>query len=202
MKVSLDQIAEISIGASLSRYSKKYEGEKQEIDVLYCTVNEFYTKKGDIAKDIDSKYLTQKGDVIFKLSEPQAAISIDENSDIPENVVVSSKFAIVKPIDVDSTFLAELLNSNIARNQILKFSEGVIKQIKKSDVEKLNFEIPSIDEQEEYVETIKLINKEIALQKKLISENMNLKEAIIQKSQGGGIICKRINIDNYMLILN
>ena len=33
MKVSLDQIAEISIGASLSRYSKKYEGEKQEIDV-------------------------------------------------------------------------------------------------------------------------------------------------------------------------
>ena len=81
--------------------------------------------------------------------------------------------------------LAELLNSNIARNQILKFSEGVIKQIKKSDVEKLNFEIPSFDEQEEYVETIKLINKEIALQKKLISENMNLKEAIIQKSQGG-----------------
>ena len=98
---------------------------------------------------------------------------------------MSSKFAIVKPIDVDSTFLAELLNSNIARNQILKFSEGVIKQIKKSDVEKLNFEIPSFDEQEEYVETIKLINKEIALQKKLISENMNLKEAIIQKSQGG-----------------
>lgn len=185
MKVSLDQIAQISIGASLSRYSKKYEGEKQEIDVLYCTVNDFYTKKGDIAKDIDSKYLTQKGDVIFKLSEPQAAISIDENGEIPENVVVSSKFAIVKPIDVDSTFLAELLNSNIARNQILKFSEGVIKQIKKSDVEKLKFEIPTIDEQEEYVETIKLVNKEIALQKKLISENMNLKEAIIQKSQGG-----------------
>ena len=185
MKVSLDQIAQISIGASISRYSKKYEGEKQKIDVLYCTVDEFYTKEGDIAKDIDSKYLTQKGDVIFKLSEPQAALSIDENGEIPENVVVSSKFAIVKPIDVDSTFLAELLNSNIARNQILKFSEGVIKQIKKSDVEKLKFEIPSIDEQEEYVETIKLINKEIALQKKLISENMNLKEAIIQKSQGG-----------------
>ena len=81
MKTTLDQIAEISIGASISRYSKKYEGEKQKIDVLYCTVDEFYTRERDIAKDIDSKYLTQKGDVIFKLSEPQVAVNIDENSD-------------------------------------------------------------------------------------------------------------------------
>lgn len=185
MKTTLDQIAEISIGASISRYSKKYDGEKQKIDVLYCKVDEFYTREGDIAKDIDSKYLTQKGDVIFKLSEPQVAVNIDENSDIPENVVVSSKFAILKPIDVDSTFLVELLNSSIARNQIQKFSEGRIKQIKKSDVEKLKFEIPSLEEQKKYVETIQLINKEIALQKKLIIENMNLKEAIIQETQGG-----------------
>lgn len=185
MKTTLDQIAEISIGASISRYSKKYEGEKQKIDVLYCTVDEFYTRERDIAKDIDSKYLTQKGDVIFKLSEPQVVVNIDENSDIPENVVVSSKFAILKPIDVDSTFLVELLNSNIARNQIQKFSEGAIKQIKKSDVEKLKFEIPSLDEQKNYVEIIQLINKEIALHKKLIIENMNLKEAIIQETQGG-----------------
>ena len=184
MKKELANIARISIGASLTRYSKRYEGEKQKTDVLYCTVSEFYTKEEDVAADIDSKYLTQKGDVIFKLSEPQVAVSIDENSDIPENVVVSSKFAILKPIDVDSTFLAELLNSNIARNQIQKFSEGIIKQIKKSDVGKLKFEIPSVEEQEEYVESIQLINKEIALQKKLITENMNLKEAIIQKSQG------------------
>lgn len=183
MKTTLDQIAEISIGASISRYSKKYDGEKQKIDVLYCTVDEFYTREGDIAKDIDSKYLTQKGDVIFKLSEPQVAVNIDENSDIPENVVVSSKFVIIKPKDVDSTFLAELLNSGIARNQIQKFSEGVIKQIKKSDVEKLEFEIPSMEEQKKYVETTQLINKEIALQKKLIIENMNLKEAIIQETQ-------------------
>ncbi len=185
MKVSLNQIAQISIGASLSRYSKKYEGEKQKTDVLYCTVDEFYTKEGDIAKDIDSKYLTQKGDVVLKLSEPQVAVSIDGNSDIPENVLVSSKFVIIKPIDVDSTFLAELLNSSIARNQIQKFSEGVIKQIKKSDVEKLKFEIPSMEEQKKYVEIIQLINKEIALQKKLIIENRNLKEAIIQETQGG-----------------
>ena len=85
---------------------------------------------------------------------------------------------------MDSTFLVELLNSNIARNQIQKFSEGAIKQIKKSDVEKLKFEIPSLDEQKNYVEIIQLINKEIALHKKLIIENMNLKEAIIQETQG------------------
>ena len=49
MKTTLDQIAEISIGASISRYSKKYDGEKQKIDVLYCKVDEFYTREGDIA---------------------------------------------------------------------------------------------------------------------------------------------------------
>ena len=185
MQKELAEIARISIGASVTRYSKNYEGEKQKTDVLYCTVDEFYTREEDVAEDIDSKYLTQKGDVIFRLSEPQVAVSIDDNSEIPEGVVVSSKFVILKPIDVDSTFLAELLNSKIARNQIQKFSEGIIKQIKKSDVGKLKFEIPSIPEQKEYVETIQLINKEIALQKKLIIENKNLKEAIIQETQGG-----------------
>lgn len=185
MQKELAEIARISIGASVTRYSKNYEGEKQKTDVLYCTVDEFYTREEDVAEDIDSKYLTQKGDVIFRLSEPQVAVSIDDNSEIPEGVVVSSKFVILKPIDVDSTFLAELLNSNVARNQIQKFSEGIIKQIKKSDVAKLKFEIPSIPEQKEYVGTIQLINKEIALQKKLIIENKNLKEAIIQETQGG-----------------
>ena len=185
MQKELGDIARISIGASITRYSKNYKGKKQETDVLFCTVDEFYTRTEDLAEDIDPKYLTHMGDVIFRLSEPQVAVSIDGNSEIPEGVVVSSKFVILKPIDVDSTFLAELLNSNIAKNQIQKFSEGIIKQIKKSDVEKLKFEIPSIEEQEKYVETIQLINKEIALQKKLIIENMNLKEAIIQKTQGG-----------------
>jgi len=184
MKTTLDQIAKISLGASISRYSKKYEGEKQEAEVLYCTVDEFYTKREEIAADIDSKYLTQKGDVIFRLPSPQAAISINEDSEIPEGVVVSSKFVIIKPIGVDSDFLAELLNSNIARNQIQKFSEGIIKQIKKNDVSKLKFEIPSLEEQKEYVDYFKLINKEIRLQKQLIQENIDLKEGIIQKSQG------------------
>ena len=36
----------------------------------------------------------------------------------------------------------------------------------------------------EYVEYINLINKEIKLQKQLLKENMDLKEGIIQKSQG------------------
>lgn len=184
MKTELKEIAKISIGASIPRYSKRYEGKKQSTKVLYCKVDKFYTKTEEIAEDIDSKYLTQKGDVIFKLSSPQAAITIDENSDIAENVVVSSKFVILKPINMDSTFLVELLNSNIAKNQFQKFSEGVIKQIKKSDLEKLKFEIPSLEDQKEYVETIDLINKEIYLHKKLIIENMNLKEAIIQKTQG------------------
>ena len=45
-------------------------------------------------------------------------------------------------------------SENPAKIQIQKFTEGQIKQIKKSDVEKLKFEIPSIEEQNEYVKTI------------------------------------------------
>lgn len=184
MKAGLDQIAEISLGASISRYSKNYDGKKEETKVLYCKVDEFYTKTGEIASDIDSKYFTQNGDVIFKLSEPQCAISINEEGSVPEGVLVSSKFVILKPIDVNPDFLAELLNSNVSKNQIKKFSEGVIKQIKKNDLGKLKFEIPTQIEQEKCVEYIKLINKEIKLQKRLISENIDLKEGIIQKTQG------------------
>ena len=170
MKKKLSEIAEISLGASIIRYTKKYDGEKQETDVVYSSVNEFYTKKEEIATDINSKYLTQKDDVVFKLTEPQAAISINETSKIPEGAVVTSKYVILKPKDVNSAFLAELLNSEIAKNQYHKFSEGIIKQIKKTDLNKIEFEIPTIKEQEQTVEHIKLINKEINLQKQLIDE--------------------------------
>ena len=50
-----------------------------------------------------------------------------------------------------------------------------------------NFKLIDIKEKsnQENVETIQLIDNEIELQKKLIIQNRNLKEAIIQKTQGG-----------------
>ena len=61
----------------------------------------------------------------------------------------------------------------------------MIKLVKVKDLVKIELTIPSIEEQNEYVKTIGLINKEIELQEKLIIENRNLKEAIIQRTQGG-----------------
>ena len=71
-------------------------------------------------------------------------------------------------------------------NQLNKYSEGsVIKLVKVKDLVKLNLTIPSLEEQKKYMGAIHLIDEEIQLQKELINENMNLKEAIIQKTQGG-----------------
>lgn len=183
MEKKLTDIAEIVLGASIARYSKNKNGIKQKKPVLYCTVDEFYTNEEELVENIDSKYLTQNGDVIFKLYEPQTAITIDKNSIIPENVVVSSKFVILKPIGVDPKFLAELLNSSITKKQVQKFNQGEIKLFRKSDLDKLKFEIPPIDEQKKYVKACESINDKIILHKKLLKEYIDFKEGIVQKTQ-------------------
>lgn len=184
MKTKLDKIAEVSLGALTTRFSKKYDGPKEEKEVLYYKGKEIYTEIEEIATDINEKYLTKKGDVLFRLSEPQFAINVDGQK-IKEGIVISSKFAIIKPNeDILPDFLTALLNSNIVKNQLNKYSEGsIIKQVKVKDLVKINLTIPSLEEQKEHIETIQLINKEIALHEKLIDENMNLKEAILQKTQ-------------------
>lgn len=186
MKTKLDKIAEVSVGALTTRFSKKYEGSKEEKEVLYYKGKEIYTETEEIAADINDKYLSHKGDVLFRLFEPQFAVKVDGES-VNEGVVISSKFAIIKPDEnIDSDFLVALLNSEIVKNQLNKYSEGsVIKLVKVKDLVKLNLTIPSLEEQKKYMGAIHLIDEEIQLQKELINENMNLKEAIIQKTQGG-----------------
>ena len=186
MKTKLDKIADVYVGALTTRFSKKYEGPKEEKEVLYYKGKEIYTETEEIAADITDKYLSKKGDVLFRLSEPQFAIKVD-GENVNEGVVISSKFAIIKPDEnIDSDFLVALLNSEIVKNQLNKYSEGsVIKLVKVKDLVKLNLTIPSLEEQKKYMEAIDLIDEEIQLQKELINENMNLKEAIIQKTQGG-----------------
>ncbi len=186
MKTNLDKIADISVGALTTRFSKRYEGPKEEKEVLYYKGKEIYTEKEEIAADINDKYLTHDGDILFRLSEPQFAVKVD-GENIKEGIVISSKFAIIKPTgDINPDFLAALLNSQIVKNQLNKFSEGnVIKLVKVKDLVKIELTVPSIEEQNEYVKTIGLINKEIELQEKLIIENRNLKEAIIQRTQEG-----------------
>ena len=186
MKITLDKIADVSVGALTTRFSKRYEGPKEEKEVLYYKGKEIYTETEEIAADINDKYLSHKEDVLFRLSEPQFAVKVD-GENIKEGVVISSKFAIIKTNEeINPDFLVALLNSQIVKNQLNKYSEGqVIKLVKVKDLVKIELTIPSLEEQKEYVETIELINKEIDLQEKLIIENNNLKEAIIQKTQGG-----------------
>ena len=186
MKITLDKIADVSVGALTTRFSKRYEGPKEEKEVLYYKGKEIYTETEEIAADINDKYLSHKEDVLFRLSEPQFAVKVD-GENIKEGIVISSKFAIIKPNEeINPDFLVALLNSQIVKNQLNKYSQGnVIKLVKVRDLVKIELTIPSLEEQKEYVETIELINKEIDLQEKLIIENNNLKEAIIQKTQGG-----------------
>lgn len=186
MKIKLEQIADVSVGALTTRFSKRYEGPKEEKEVLYYKGKEIYTETEEIATDINEKYLTHKDAVLFRLSEPQFAMKVD-GENIKEGVVVSSKFAIIKANeDINPDFLVALLNSSIVKKQLNRFSEGnVIKLVKVKDLVKLELTIPSLEEQKKYMETIQIIDEEISLQEKLIDENKNLKEAIIQKTQGG-----------------
>lgn len=74
-------------------------------------------------EDVRSDYLTRKGDVVMRLSEPNSAAYISEKD---ENLLVTSYccFVRLKEDFVLPEFLTWFLNSDFCRKQTRKFSTG------------------------------------------------------------------------------
>ena len=183
MKLKLEEIADLSLGKSLSRISKKYTGEKATRNVLYHRKQDLFIEEDEVAKDSDLLSIAENGDIILKMSEPQTAIKVSEESMIKEGTVIPSQFTILKMKNenVDEDFLIYLLNSKSFENQLKKINQGIIKRIKITDLNKLELDIPTIEKQKDIVKYLKLIDEEIEWEKKLIKEKENLKEGLIQE---------------------
>lgn len=107
----------------------------------------FYSKK-----KLDNKYLTNKGDIIIRLTTPYTAICINDKQ---EGLVISSNFAIIrlkKQLYIPE-FVALFLNSEIIEKQFFKSSiSTTIPLIKTTHLRDMEIPDKTLDIQKKIVE--------------------------------------------------
>lgn len=187
--MKLGEIAEIGTGLVLTR--KKAESEKETAKIynvitLRSINNQGYVDRTlfeifESREELGDNYISKKGDIIIRLSEPNTAILIGEED---EGLLISSQFCLIRI--KGNKFLPEYiswyLNSSYAKKEISKSMIGsTLGIIKTSFLNEL--EIPKIPmEKQRIITEINLLKKiEKALMEKLIEEKNKLYEITIKK---------------------
>lgn len=168
MLLKLHNIAEIGSGLVVNR---KKAFQKSDVKKTYRQLNlRSINKNGYIIKSeleelnakeiIDDYYLTQKGDIIIRLTDPFTAVYIDSNT---EGIVISSNFCIVRcKNNYSSELLTYYINSDNAKKIIYNNLQGTImKNINMSAIAEL--EVPNIPYEKQVI-----IGKLLAVQSKKI----------------------------------
>ena len=123
----IQDIATLKTGAVLSRLHKIETGgylyrvlslrniddDVGAIEARSCTPMRFTEK-------ITDEFLTQKGDILLRLSAPYTVVFIEDDSDI--GLLIPSHFAIIHAVGVDAKYLYAMLDSDEIRKQL--FIEG------------------------------------------------------------------------------
>lgn len=123
----IQDIATLKTGAVLSRLHKAETGgnlyrvlslrniddDVGAIEARSCTPMRFTEK-------ITDEFLTQKGDILLRLSAPYTVVFIEDDSDV--GLLIPSHFAIIHAVGVDAKYLYAMLDSDEIRKQL--FIEG------------------------------------------------------------------------------
>lgn len=184
--MKLEKLANIRIGLPLAR-------KKGDIhnDIFFnykvVTLKSFSLTGSLILDELDNfiakeelspSYITEKGDVLVRLREPNIAVHIDENS---SGLIVPALMAIIKPkISVNSIYLTHFINSSIAQKKLRKEIKGTtIPMIKARDLNDLEVTLPSNETQEKIVSMLNLANREIELLEELSQLKTQFKNELL-----------------------
>lgn len=130
---------------------------------------------------LEKKYLTNKGDVIIRLTAPYTAICIN---DMQEGLVIPSNFAIIrlKEQKFIPEFIALFLNSEIIGKKFFKSAiSTTIPLIKTTHLRDVDIPEKTLEMQKKIVELNQLQVKEKILLSHLMEEKDKLAKATINK---------------------
>lgn len=139
-------------------------------------------------EELSENYITQEGDILVRLREPNIAVYIDKNS---SGLVVPALMAIIKPQkEINSIYLTHFINSNIAQRRLQKEVKGTtIPMIKAKDLSDLEIIVPPKQTQDKIVKMLDLANQEIDLLNQLAQLKMQFKNELFST-----IITKELNV--------
>ena len=139
------------------------------------------------SEEIESKYITSKGDIVIRLSMPFTAITIDEES---EGILIPSLFVVIRINcnDILPSYLSLYLNSNKMKKQYMREARGsAIQILKTSAFKEFEIMIPDMSTQEQAVTLNELMMREKRLLQLLIEENNKRNQIILEKMITGGL---------------
>jgi len=135
----------------------------------------------DSGEVLDEKYLSRKGDVIVRLSNPNTAIAIDEEN---VGILITSLFAIIRldTQEVLPKYLSIFLNSDLMKKIYAKSSVGsAIQIIKTSILKNVEVLLKSIEKQKQIVKINELITRERVLLEALLDEKIKYHHAVLSR---------------------
>lgn len=186
--MKLGDVADVHIGIVLKRKEAVYKGNKtNKYKVFNIRCYEEKIEYDDFYSMEDlSGYITQKGDLIFRLSFPSKIILVDEKT---EGLLINNLYCIIRGNNkkIDNEFLKWFLESKEASRQLEKIIIGTV--VKSIPVAKLRLiEIPNITfkEQEKISKLISSWNKQKKLYNQMIIEKEKYYNSIVNKVINGG----------------
>ena len=187
--VKLSEISEIQTGLVLARkrasakdnVRKKYQAlTLKSFDpsgFLNSNNLDWFTSNSDL----EQRYLTKKGDIVIRLTNPYTSISIESNS---EGFVIPSNFAIIRL--TDETYMPDYIALVLNSEKIEKvFHQSAVSTtiplIKTSFLKEIDISEKSTEMQKKIIGLNKLQQKEGALLNELKNEKKKLAQNYINK---------------------
>ena len=193
--VKLGDISSITTGQVIKRKEAR-PGDVDAIQYRILTLKSFdedgFLVKEEIdsfkaSEEIESKYITSKGDIVVRLSMPFTSITIDEES---EGILIPSLFVVIRinSNDILPSYLSLYLNSNKMKKQYMREARGTAIQIlKTSAFKEFVIMLPDMGMQEQTVALNELMMREKRLLQLLIKEYNKRNQIILENMITGGL---------------
>ena len=187
MAAKLGDLSIVRTGLVISRKKARLDSpQKKEYEQIslrcFGTDVKLDKSKKDLfvsAEEIDTKYLTQEGDVVVRLRSPSSAVYI-EKEDV--GLLIHSLLAIIRVESsmLDAKYLAYYINARATQRILKQDVKGTaIPMLKTKDLEELKIALPPLEKQKEVVKFLELVDKERVLLHHLAEEKQQLSQAVL-----------------------
>jgi len=179
--LKLKNIANIRTGLVLSRKKASLHNEFKK-NYEQITLKSFSNSTSLITKyfdkfisneNINDDYISQVGDIVVRLREPNVAAYIDEKS---SGKIISSLMAIIRVTNnsINKKYLAHYLNSTpVKRSLQLHLKGTTISMIKTKDLGNIDIVLPTIQKQDAVVNLLQISQEELVLINQLKEQKEN-----------------------------